>query len=185
VLSKTKRGNRKQVHQEQAATCSDVVCQYYKPIYGFMMYLTNDAMLAEDLTQETFLFAWENFESYKGNSSVQTWLHKIAYNKFIDSLRRLKCNAAAISGICNEKSAAPKAEHPLRQLMADEELRRIYEAMRKLESDEYLIILLHYIQGLSFSQMAEVVEQATGTIKWKTNQTLKKLRTYLCDEGQV
>ena len=185
MLSKTNRGKQKQVHQKQGATCKEVVCQHYKPIYKFMAYLTNDATLAEDLTQETFLCAWENFENYKGNSSVETWLHKIAYHKFVDSRRRLKCNTAAMSVMCSEKPGASEAVHPLRQLMADEELSRIYEAMRKLASEEYLIILLHYIQSLSFSQMAEILEQSTGTVKWKTNQTLKKLRTYLCDEVEL
>ena len=148
-----------------------------------MVYLTRDACLAEDLTQEAFLCAWEKLDSYKGNSSAETWLHKIAYHKFIDSRRRLQSNAAAMTRMCRENPAVPDAVNPLRQLMADEELGRIYDAMRKLEPEEYLIMLLHYIQQFSFSQMADVLEQSTGTVKWKTNQALNKLRAYLCDEG--
>jgi RNA polymerase sigma-70 factor, ECF subfamily len=185
VPHREKQGNLKAASAGQRDVCKDLVSQHYKPIYRFMVYLTRDTALAEDLTQEAFLCAWENLDSYKGNSSAETWLHKIAYHKFIDSRRRLQSNATAMARMCSEKPAEPEVVNPLRQLMADEELSRIYGVMRKLESEEYLIILLHYIQGLSFSQMAEVLEQASGTVKWKTNQTLKKLRAYLSDEGQV
>jgi RNA polymerase sigma-70 factor, ECF subfamily len=184
VSGKEKRVDLNTVSGRQRDVSKELVCQHYKPIYRFMVYLAKDSSLAEDLTQEVFLCAWEKLGSYKGGSSVLTWLHKIAYHKFIDSQRRFQCEVAAMSKISNEPCAVPHAVNPLQKLMADDELSRIYKAMQKLDSDEYLIMLLHYIQKLSFGQMAEVLEQSVGTVKWKTNQALKKMRTYLCDEGK-
>jgi RNA polymerase sigma-70 factor, ECF subfamily len=183
VSGKKKGINLKTASERQRKVCKELFCKHYRPIYRFLIYLTKDGSLAEDLTQEVFLRAWEKLDSYKGDSSALTWLHKIAYHKFVDSQRRLQCNAAAMSKICNERPVVSKVVNPLQKLVTDEELGRIDNAMRKLESDEYLIMVLHYIQNLSFSQMAEVLEQSTGTVKWKTNRVLKKLRTYLCDEG--
>jgi RNA polymerase sigma-70 factor (ECF subfamily) len=65
--------------------------------------------------------------------------------------------------------------------MADENSRCLYEAMGRLESSEYVLILLHYLQGLSFRQMAEVLDEPVGTVKWRTHKTLKKLKKILID----
>ncbi|MHC4260636.1 MAG: RNA polymerase sigma factor, partial [Planctomycetota bacterium] len=55
----------------------------------------------------------------------------------------------------------------------------LYEAMRRLESSEYIVIVLHYIQGLSFREMAKVLEEPVGTVKWQTSHALKRLKGFL------
>jgi RNA polymerase sigma factor (sigma-70 family) len=72
-----------------------------------------------------------------------------------------------------------KPSNPLQQLTADEDSRLMYEAMCRLELEEYIVIVLHYIQGLSFREMAKVLDEAVGTVKWRTSKTLKKLKAFL------
>ena len=69
--------------------------------------------------------------------------------------------------------------NPLHQLAKDEHEHLLYEALRGLDSSEYIAIVLHYIQGFSFREMAGVLDEPAGTIKWRTSQALKKLRAIL------
>jgi len=144
-----------------------------------MAYLTRDTGLAEELTQETFASAWASIDRFKGRASIGTWLHKIAYRKFIDSTRRLQRNAALMAGLKEEKNHARQTSNPLHRLTADEHSRLLYEAISRLKSSEYIVVLLHYIQGLSFRQVAKVLDRPVGTVKWQTSQALKRLKAYL------
>ena len=144
-----------------------------------MAYLTGDASSAEELTQETFASAWANIGSFKGRASLGTWLHQIAYRKFIDYRRRLQRDAALMAGLRQQKRDASEVSNPLHRLTVHEYSRLLYEAMRELNSSDYMLIVLHYIQGLSFRQVAKVLDQPVGTIKWQTSVALKKLRASL------
>jgi RNA polymerase sigma-70 factor (ECF subfamily) len=159
--------------------CEQAVRQHYRPIYRFLAYLSADASLAEDLTQETFIAAWANIGRYRGRASFGTWLHKIAYNKFVDSGRRLERHAALMAGLKQDNPDVQETLNPLHRLMCDERSRLLYESMRKLEPSEYITIVLHYIQGLSFRDMANVLDEPTGTIKWRTSRALKRLKKFL------
>lgn len=176
---KAERLNLKKLREGQREACEALVCQHYKSIYRFMVYLTGDTNLAEELTQETFAAAWANINSYKGSASLGTWLHRIAYHKFVDSMRSIQRDAALMDKLKQEKSEASETWNPLYQLTVDEHTRMLYKAMHRLESSEYIAIVLHYIQDLSFREMASVLEEPTGTIKWRTSVALRKLKEFL------
>jgi len=144
-----------------------------------MAYLTRDTNLAEELTQETFASAWANIDRFKGQASIGTWLHRIAYRKFIDSTRRLQREVALANNMEQQNDTAPESSDPLHRLTADENYRLLYEAMRMLKSPEYTVLVLHYIQGLSFRQVAKVLDRPVGTVKWQTSRALKNLKSYL------
>ena len=179
VPGRAERQNLKDIREGKRQACEAVICQNYQAIYRFVVYLSGDVSLAEDLTQETFVSAWSNIDKYKGQASLRTWLHKIAYHKFIDSKRKLERQAALIDKLKQESRDVPETLEPLCRVTADEHLHLLYEAMRKLKSSEYLMIVLHYIQDLSFRQMAEVLDEPSGTVKWRTSRALKRLKEFL------
>jgi RNA polymerase sigma-70 factor (ECF subfamily) len=155
------------------------VLQHYRTVFCFMAYLTRDTGLAEELTQETFASAWANIGRFKARASFQTWLHTIAYRKFIDSKRSNRRDTDLMAALEVENDNATQASNPLHRLTEDENTRLLYEAMRSLKQAEYIAILLHYIQGLSFRQVAKVLNQPVGTVKWRTSRALKTLKQYL------
>ena len=176
---RAEREKLKELRQGRREACEAVVRQHYRAIYRFMAYLTGDASLAEDLTQETFVCAWVNISQYKGRASVGTWLHQIAYHKFIDSKRKLRRQVALMAGLKKESPDKNEILNPLHKLTADEHLCLLHEAICGLESSERLVIVLHYIQGLSFREMAKVLDKSVGTVKWRTSQALKRLKVFL------
>lgn len=176
---RSERQNLKGILKGQRQAYEAVICQNYKSIYHFMAYLTGDTNLAEDLTQEAFASAWANIGHYKGRASLRTWLHKIAYHKFIDSRRRFKRHVTLLAGLRQGSRDVPETLNPLYRLMADEHSCLLYDAICRLEPSEHIVIVLHYIQGLSFREMSEVLGEPVGTVKWRTSRTLKKLKEIL------
>jgi len=160
-------------------SCEAVICQHYQSIYRFMAYLTGDSSLAEDLTQETFVSAWANIGRYRWRASLKTWLHKIAYNKFVDSKRKLERQSALINELRQQNYDVPETLNPLYQVTVDEHIGFLCEAIQDLEWSDYIVIVLHYIQELSFREMAKVLDEPVGTTKWRTSQALKRLKASL------
>jgi RNA polymerase sigma-70 factor (ECF subfamily) len=159
--------------------CAGLVRAHYQAVYRFLAHLTRDVHRAEDLTQETFAAAWQKIATFQGRSTLATWLHRIAYTKFIDD-RRAEQRAA---GACERRAglaAAPAG--PLDAAAADDEARRLYRALDELDAPERALLVLHYLQGLSYREMASVLGEPTGTVKWRTAEALTRLRALLGDE---
>ena len=70
----------------------NVIEAHYASIYRLLLFLTRDAHVAEDMTQEVFASAWAAIHSFRGDASIKTWLRRIAYNLFLDAQRRRKRN---------------------------------------------------------------------------------------------
>ena len=174
-----KRPSKGKLSKVRAEACRALVCDHYEAIYRFMAYLTRDTNLAEELTQEAFACAWENMDSFRGRARLRTWLHRIAYHRFVDWCRRVERDAALAATVKMQRSGAVQNQDPCDKLAQDEHQELLYGALKKLNLPESTVIVLHYIQGLSYRQMAKVLDEPAGTVKWRTSGALKKLRALL------
>ena len=166
-------------HRKQKAY-EDVICQNYETIYSLMVYLTkNNTALAEDLTQETFVSAWDKIDTYKANASLKTWLYRIAYNKFIDMKRKLNRQSRLLDNLKENNRHSTDNSNPFQQFFINESSRILIQAVHKLDSSDYFMIVLHYIQNLTYRDMARVLDKPVGTVKSQTSKALKKLRASL------
>jgi RNA polymerase sigma-70 factor (ECF subfamily) len=159
--------------------CATVVRAHYPAVYRFLVHLTGDVHQAEDLTQDVFAAAWEKRATFEGRSTLATWLHRIAYTKFLDARRAARRAAGLLERFAIAKG--PPAD-PLDAVAADDEARRLYRALQSLDAAERGVLALHYLQGLSYREMAAVLDEPAGTVKWRTAEALKRLRARLCDE---
>ena len=64
--------------------------QYHQTIYKYIVVLVKDPQQAEDLTHETFVKAYKNFDRFRRDSSPKTWLFRIAHNVTVDYIRKMK-----------------------------------------------------------------------------------------------
>ncbi len=160
----------------------DIIDAHYASIYRLLLFLTRDASLAEDMTQEVFASAWAAIEGFRGDALVKTWLRRIAYNLFLDAQRRRRRDASLV-GKRGEDEAGVAAD-PLSRIMTDEHLGRMYRAMDDLEDQDRAILLLHYLDGLSYREMARVLHQPAGTLKWMTHDALVKLRAQVIGKAE-
>ena len=160
----------------------DIIDAHYASIYRLLLFLTRNASVAEDMTQEVFASAWAAIEGFRGDASVRTWLRRIAYNLFLDAQRRRRRDAS-LAGKMGEDGAGVAAD-PLSRIMTDEHLGRMYRAMDDLDGEERAVLLLHFMDGLSYREMAGVLHRNAGTLKWMTHQALEKLRTRVIGKAE-
>jgi RNA polymerase sigma-70 factor (ECF subfamily) len=153
----------------------DLLKIYYADIYSYLRRLCGGKQDAEDLTQQTFLKVWSSLDGFKGRSKFSTWLHKIAYNTYIDWQRRNGYNPQLHSDQwwqdCIYQNPGPFANLAKRQLA-----RRLYAAVDRLDEDKKQVVHLHYYQGLSIRQTAKVLGIATSTVKYRLREVFKILR---------
>lgn len=157
--------------------CVELVRAHHRSIFAFLLHLCRHRQSAEDVTQETFAAAWAGIGGFNGTSSLATWLHRIAYRKFVDLRRRDRLPAAPPPPAPGGRE--PRHEDPLDRLVADEESRRLRLAVAELDDAARETIVLHYFQGLSYREMADVLDQPTGTVKWWTSRALAQLKALL------
>ena len=150
---------------------------HYADIYSYLRRLCGSKQDAEDLTQQTFLKVWSSLDGFKGRSKFSTWLHKIAYNTYIDWHRRnrgIQFNTDQWWQECIDQNPGPFANLAKRQLA-----RRLYGAVDRLDEDKKHVVHLHYYQGLSIRQTAKVLGIATSTVKYRLREVFKILRVKL------
>ena len=154
-----------------------VIDAHYASIYRLLLLLSGDKHLAEDLTQEVFTAAWQAIRTFRGHASIRTWLHRIAYNTFVDMQRRQLRAGRPTEGLSSHRSDA--SDDPLSLVMVGERATAVCEALQHLDAEERAVLILHYVEGLSYREMAKVLDRPGGTVKWLTSRAIDRLRRQL------
>ena len=165
--------------------CAAFVRAHHADVYRFLARLCRDPHAAEDLTQETFAAAWQAIGTFGGLASLKTWLHRIAYRKFVDWDRRPRLAQQQQVWAHLEAAYRAGAPGPPEAAEAQEWSRRLSAAVDRLEPAEREVIVLHYFQGLSFREIAQVLAQPAGTVKWRVSAALGRLRTMTHDPSST
>lgn len=168
-----------QLRAGRPEACAELIRAHHQSVYRFLVHLTRDVHRAEDLTQETFAAAWEKIAAFQGRATLATWLHRIAYTKFVDAQRAERRNAGML-GRLNRPEIAPS--DPLDSAIANDEARHLYRCCTGSTVPDRAVLVLHYLQGLSYGEMAAVLDEPVGTVKWRTSEALNRLRALFCDK---
>lgn len=182
VRGRSERRILKALREGRREVYEGVIETHYASIYRLLLFLTRDTSLAEDMTQEVFASAWAAIQGFRGEATVKTWLRRIAYNLFVDTQRRRKRDEVLVDRLGEGDPGA--AADPLSRIMTDEHLARMYGAMDDLDDEERAVLLLHYLDGLSYRDMARILHQPPGTLKWITHRALEKLRTRVIGKAE-
>ncbi|MFA0735623.1 MAG: hypothetical protein OGMRLDGQ_002123 [Candidatus Fervidibacter sp.] len=147
------------------------VIEHYEAIFRFLRNLTGNKEDAEDLTQQTFLRAWEALPSFRGDSSLSTWLHSIAYREYTHWLR-------------SRREFVPLDEivdMPDEQANQNLEAVLLRWAIYRLDPEHREVFVLYYVQGFSVSEIAKIIGVPAGTVKSRLFFARQKLRELLSD----
>jgi RNA polymerase sigma-70 factor (ECF subfamily) len=136
--------------------------------------MTGDRTMAEDLTQETFVKAWGNLSSFKGESAFGSWLHRVAANVVLDAARARGRRLRRIAPV--EDADAFAAPAPARDAASALDLER---ALATLPEGARAAFVLHDVHGFSHEEIARMVGLAVGTSKAQLFRARKLLREAL------
>jgi RNA polymerase sigma-70 factor (ECF subfamily) len=156
---------------------TSLVREFHKLIFAYLRRLTGADADAADLCQVTFLKVWQSLSRFRGESSVSSWIHRIAYCSYVDWLRKshqpTEQTDSWWAGILAEGLT------PSEQAACVETARRIYAAVDGLADDDRQLIHLHYYQGLSLAETAATLSMPGSTLKYRLRAALDQLRSLL------
>jgi RNA polymerase sigma-70 factor (ECF subfamily) len=154
---------------------SELVSIFYEKLFSYFRRLCGNEQDAEDLTQKTFLKVWSALSSFQGRSSFSTWIHGVAYHVYCD-WRRRKSLSEFRSDSWWEACVAEGAS-PFEDAAEQDRAHQLYALVEKLAEGTREVVHLHYYQGLSLKETAEVLNIATSTVKYRLREGLEILRT--------
>jgi RNA polymerase sigma-70 factor (ECF subfamily) len=155
-------GLLRQIRSGDAEAGHRFVREHYSAIYRYLLSLTGKPDLAEDLTQETFLQGWRCLDSFQGRGSLRSWLLRIAHREFLDLLQ---CRRAELGSEELVNVAAPDATAWMHAV----ELRQVID---RLPLEQREVVLLHYLEGYSSSEIAPIVGAPASTVRRRLSQVL-------------
>jgi RNA polymerase sigma-70 factor (ECF subfamily) len=168
-----------------------LVTEYEKAVYAIAQRMTGNPEDAADMTQETFIKAYNSLGSFRGDSKFSVWLYRIANNVCLDFLRsRSRKPTVSLSveddeGEETQLDVADESQSP--ELLLERGLTRdaVRRGLDTLPPDYKQILLLREIQGLSYEEIASALGIDLGTVKSRIFRARKKLCTFLIEDGNI
>jgi len=144
-------------------------------VHGLTLRILGEPMLAEEATQDTFLKLWSRAREYLAERGpLLPWLLTIARRVALDRLR-LEARRPSLSD-SNDPEDAWQTIPDLESMADESRWRSMYFAVQSLHPDQRKVIELAYYQGMSQSEIAEVLGWPLGTVKTRLRAALEKLR---------
>ena len=182
LLARAKKG--------EIAAFETLMRTYENRVYTLALRSTGSEHDAADITQEVFLRAWRNLDSFRGDSSLSTWLYRVTANLCVD-LARKKTGEGASASIDDEESPAAAVADPVRMNRPEEaaennELRQeLQYALSQLSEEHRRIVILRDVGGLSYADIARTLGLEEGTVKSRLARARAALRRILTERGNI
>jgi len=145
-------------------------------VYRYVQFRIGDESLAQDLTELTFLRAWEARGRYRpGATPILGWLYRIARNAVIDHYRTSRASSPLDPGLASEADVAHTAEQ-------QEERHRLAMLLEHLGSTDRDVLTMRFVMGMSHAEVAAELHRSPASIRVIQFRALRKLRTWMQDE---
>ena len=149
---------------------------YQSRLYWHIRRLIVDHDLAQDVLQDTFIKAYQNFHQFKQDSQLYTWLYRIATNESLQQLNKLKKMQKSEEGsdfhLQNLVAENVSAE-------ADEIQILLQKAIQSLPEKQKLVFTLRYYDDLPYEEISKIVDMSVGTLKTNYHYAKQKVEDYI------
>ncbi len=136
---------------ENVTEFEGIYSEYFKDVYRYVLCLSKNESIAEDITQETFFKALKNIDSFKGNCKMSVWLCQIAKNSYFSYLKKEQNNFERIEDIVDV------FDTDFEQILVDDESAfEIHKLLHNLEEPYKEVFTLRFLGDLSFLKIAEL-----------------------------
>ena len=141
----------------------------YKAVYFRILYIVHDKMYAEDILHDAYLRALQHLDAYRPGSDFLAWISRIGRNLALNFIEKKKREVQTDFQEEEFRFSAKEPEIPWLFALAQE----------ILAEDEYEILMLCQVAGYKRREVAAMLALPVGTVTWKNNEALKKLRRHL------
>lgn len=163
--------------------------RFQQPIYNLVVRLLNDPAEACDVVQEVFLKVFRKVNSFRGHSSLKTWIYRIAVNEAFNHQRwfnrhrrqEVEWEASAGGQRHYQLRIADRGPTPYQYVFEREQQALIEEALARMNPSFRAAVVLRDIEELSYEEIAEILHVALGTVKSRILRGREALRKDLAD----
>jgi RNA polymerase sigma-70 factor, ECF subfamily len=173
LLRDAQRGNE--------AAFGVIVRTYQTPVFNYVLRLTGDRTLAEDLTQDVFLRVFQGLPRFSLRCKFTTWLFQVTKNRVLDELRARERRPQAVVTL-DDLPTLEALDPPIEE---GETIDALWRAVHALNPDLKMALLLRDIVGLPYSEIADSLEITLSTVKWRIFKAREEVQLALAREGLV
>ncbi|WP_256761243.1 RNA polymerase sigma factor SigY [Cohnella sp. WQ 127256] len=153
------------------AELASLLREHYGLVFHYLLKVTMDRSLAEDMTQETMIRAIEKIDRYDGSSKFSSWLITIGTRLFLDAVRKRK----------REQKRTLQEEARLSSLQWETEARgtrwtELLDSLEKLSNEERMPLVLKHYYGYTYEEIGEMMSLPPGTVKSRVYYSIRKIR---------
>jgi len=161
-----------------------LVTHYHGLVFGLVVTILSDQGEAADVTQEVFLKAFRGIGGFREGSSLRTWLYRIAVREALNHRRWLWRHLRQLSSMdCGEDGATIDVEDgrpsPFDALASREVQQTVRQALGQLPAVYRTAVILRDLEGLSYEEVADILEVSVGTVKSRILRGRRTLRDIL------
>jgi RNA polymerase sigma factor (sigma-70 family) len=169
-----------------------LVTRHQSAVYSLILRMVRNREDARDLTQETFIRVFGSLDRFDQERNFSFWLTRIAANRTIDFLRRRKMSTVSLDGDFDDRSGegSPgpqiKDGHDLQdqQLDASRRRERLLRLIGELPVNHRVVLLLRYLQQLSYEEIASLLDLPLGTVKARLSRAHQQIREWIEERGK-
>ena len=171
-----------------------LIAQYHQPLYSLIARSLNDPADAADITQEVFIKVFRSIRSFHGESSLRTWLYRIALHEASNQRRwwsRHKKGELTIDSPCEPEddghglslsaTLADDGISPFDYTAQSQVREQVEAALRQLPEVFRTVVVLREIEGFSYEEIAEILNVNLGTVKSRLTRGRSALRALLVE----
>ena len=179
------------IRDGDADAFEELMAAYEKNVYNLALRMVGNPEDAADMSQEAFIKAYNNLASFRGDSKFSVWLYRIVSNVCLDFLRRQSRRGTVSLSMEDEDGdevqldIADESQSPERLLERQLTRDAVRRGLGQLPEDSRQILLLREIQGLSYEEIAQVLDIEVGTVKSRIFRARKKLCAFLLQDGNI
>ena len=167
------------------AAFEELIRQYEKKVYTLCFRMCGNSEDAEEAAQDAFLALWRGIDRFRQESSLSTWIYRLATNACIDTLRRRKKQSGSVSLDDEELfvDAVDTSPQPQETVEYREAQKLLQEGLSALPEEYRKVLILREIEGLSYTEIAESASIELGTVKSRISRGRSLLRNFLSGNG--
>lgn len=178
-----------QAKEGDVTAFNTLVLHYQETIYNYAYYVCSDPDIAADATQNAFISAYRNLNSFRGGN-FKAWLMRIVRNKCLDLLRkRQRRPQPSLDQLTEEyeslpilasDDAGPETRREQAELMA-----AVERCLQTLPEEQRTAVVLRDVEGYDYSDIGRITTVSLGTVKSRINRARRKLQTCLQDNAEL
>jgi len=146
-------------------------------VYSIALRYSGDASIAQDIAQDAFLKIFSAISGFRGESNFESWLYRLVVNSCFDQKRQTRRFMPLVDELLEVLEAPERSV--LDEVLRSELGSRVRAVVGSLPPDQRMVIVLRYTQGLSYDEIAGIMDCSAGTIASRLNRVHKVLERRL------